>query len=69
MNGINDALVKRGVLDQALIPTHQPPREGDIHRSYGSNQRLVEMTGWTPQHEFVNGLDDTVSQFLGGTRE
>jgi len=69
MNGINEALVKRGVLDEALVPTHQPPRDGDIHRSYGSNRRLVETTGWSPQHDFVSGLDDTVGRFLGGARE
>jgi len=69
MNGINEALVRRGVLDKALVPTHQPPREGDIHRSYGSNRRLVETTGWTPKYGFADGLDDTVGRFLGGARE
>jgi nucleoside-diphosphate-sugar epimerase len=64
VEGINRELVKQNVLPAPLIATHQEGREGDIHRSFGSNRRLKSIIDWEPSISLREGLSQMIAHHL-----
>jgi nucleoside-diphosphate-sugar epimerase len=64
VEGINRALMHRKALAAPLQPTHQSGREGDIHRSFGSNQRLKSIIDWEPSIALEEGLTTMIARHL-----
>ena len=64
VEGINRALMHRKALAAPLQPTHQSGREGDIHRSFGSNQRLKSIIDWEPSITLEEGLTTMIARHL-----
>ncbi|MGB1588566.1 MAG: NAD-dependent epimerase/dehydratase family protein [Poseidonia sp.] len=64
VEGINRQLVKQNVLSAPLQATHREGREGDIHRSFGSNQRLKSIIDWEPSISLEEGLAQMIIRYL-----
>ena len=64
LEGINRELMNQNILPAPLQATHQEGREGDIHRSFGSNQRLKSMIDWEPSISLQEGLRAMIARHL-----
>ncbi len=64
LEGINRELMNQNILPAPFQATHQEGREGDIHRSFGSNQRLKSMIDWEPSISLQEGLRAMIARHL-----
>ena len=39
------------------------PKNSEVERLLGSNAKIMELTGWTPQHSLEKGLAETIEWF------
>ncbi len=39
------------------------PSKSEVFRLYGSNEKLHEFTGWTPEYSLTNGIAETIEWF------
>lgn len=44
-------------------PARMRPAKSEVFRLYGSNQKLKEYTGWTPEHSLKQGIKATIEWF------
>ncbi len=40
------------------------PQESEVQRLLGSNQKIFELTGWTPAYNLSRGISETIKWFL-----
>ncbi|MDD5691362.1 MAG: NAD-dependent 4,6-dehydratase LegB [Candidatus Omnitrophica bacterium] len=39
------------------------PSDSEVERLIGSNKKIIKLTGWHPQYDLDNGLDETIAWF------
>jgi len=39
------------------------PEKSEVQRLYGNNQKLLNLTGWTPEYSFSDGIEETIKWF------
>ena len=62
-NMIRDDLARDVPEVASAEPVFEPPRAGDIPHSQASIEKIIGALGYSPTHQIVDGMDETVSWF------
>jgi UDP-glucose 4-epimerase len=61
INEVFDLL--KGITGYPLIRTHGPAKQGEVFRSYISQEKAASLLGWSPTVSLQDGLERTIAWF------
>jgi len=61
VNDLAHGLIK--ITGSSVKPVYAPPRVGDVRDSQADSSKAMEILGWKPAVEFIDGLKRTVEWF------